>query len=127
MPETDRRLREVAQLRKLWRAFREPQERLEDERLSRPVIHSRPSRLQVQEPAAAYGYAAIRAAVRHWWCGGDCAAIVELSEHLDPRAFDAEPLLGVYAEAARARLAEHPSRWASYDHRMGWECESGSH
>jgi len=38
MPDADRRLREVAQLRKLWRAFREPQERLEDERLSRPVI-----------------------------------------------------------------------------------------
>jgi len=106
MPEADRRLHEVAQLRKLWRAFREPQERFEDEQLSRPVIRNRPPRLHVQEPAAAYGHPAIRAAIRHWWCREEYAAIVELSEHLDPRAFDVEPLIGVYAEAARARLAE---------------------
>ena len=106
MPEADRRLREVAQLRKLWRAFREPQERLEDERLSRPVIRDRLPHLHVQGPAAAYGHAAIRAAIRHWWSSGEYAAILELSRHLDPRAFDVEPLIAVYLEAARARLAE---------------------
>ncbi len=106
MPEADCRLREVAQLRKLWRAFQEPQERLEDERLSRPVIDNRPSVPHVREPAAAYGVRAIRAAIRRRWCRGEYAAIVELGEHLDPRAFDAEPLIGVYVEAARAHLAE---------------------
>ena len=108
MPEADRRLREVAQLRKLWRAFREPQERLEDERLSRPVIRNRPRFSHVQGPVAAYGHAASRAAIRYWWCQGEYAAIVELSEHLDPRAFDAEPLVAVYVEAARTRLAKLP-------------------
>lgn len=107
MPEADRRLREAAQLRKLWRAFREPQERLEDERLSRHIIRNRPSVPRVQEPAAAYGTPAIRAAIRYWWCRGDYAAIVELGERLDQRAFDAEPLIGMYVEAARTRLAEH--------------------
>jgi hypothetical protein len=110
MPEADRRLREVAQLRKLWRAFRDPQERFEDERLARPVIRHRPSVPHVQEPAAAYGLAAIRAAIRLWWCQGDYAAILDLSQHLDPRALDAEPLLGVYVEASRARLANLPPR-----------------
>lgn len=105
MPDADRRLREIAQLRKLWRAFREPQERLEDERLARPVIRNHRPVLHVQEPATAYGPPAIRAAIRHWWCRGEYAAIVELSEHLDPRAFDAEPLIRVYVEAARTHLA----------------------
>jgi hypothetical protein len=106
MPEADRRLREVAQLRKLWRAFREPQERLEDERLSRPVILNDPRLSNIQEPVAAYGLPAIRATIRHWWCTGEYAAIVKLGEHVQPWAFDAEPLIRVYVEAARARLAE---------------------
>jgi hypothetical protein len=106
MPEADRRLREGAQLRKLWRAFREPQERLEDERLARPVIRTGPPPLHVHEPVAAYGLPSVRAAIRRWWCRGEYAAIIELSEHLDPQAFDAEPLIRVYVEAARTRLAE---------------------
>lgn len=110
MPELDRRLRQVAQLRKLWRAFREPQERLEDERLSRPVVGDRPNLSRLQEPIAAYGRAAIRAAIRHWWCTGEHAAIVELGERLDPALFDEEPLIRVYVEVARAHLAEAASR-----------------
>jgi hypothetical protein len=98
--EADRRLREVAQLQKLWRAFREPQERLEDERLSRPVVRDRPALSRVQEPIAAYGRPAIRAAIRHWWCTGEYAAIIELGEQLDPGLFDEEPLIRVCLEAA---------------------------
>lgn len=108
MADADSRLREVAQLRKLWRAFREPQERLEDERLARPIIGNRPAVLHVHEPTAVYGLPAIQAAIRHSWCHGDYAAIVELSERLDPRTLDAEPLLGVYIDAARAHLANPP-------------------
>jgi hypothetical protein len=106
MPEADRRLREVAQLRKLWRAFREPQERLEDERLSRPIIRNRPPLSRVQEPIAAYDRPAIRAAIRHWWCRGEYGAILELGERLDPRLFNEEPLIRVYLEAAKAHLTE---------------------
>jgi hypothetical protein len=106
MPEADRRLRQVAQLRKLWRAFRDPQERLEDERLARPIISNRPSPSRLQEPPASYGLPAIRAAVRHWWCQGDYAAIVELGERLEPSLLAAEPLIHVYVEEARARLAD---------------------
>lgn len=104
MPELDRRLREVAQLRKLWRAFREPQERLEDERLSRPVVRDRPKLSCVQEPIAAYGRPAIRAAIRYWWCTQDYASIIELGERLDPALFDEESLIRVYREAAKAHL-----------------------
>ena len=104
MPEADRRLREVSQLRKLWRAFREPQERLEDERLARTIIHDRPTLPGVQEPIAAYGRPAIRAVVRHWWCRREYAAIVELGERLNPSVFDEEPLIRAYLEAAKAHL-----------------------
>jgi hypothetical protein len=107
-PEADRRLREVAQLRKLWRGFREPQERLEDERLSRPLVRDRPFLPRVQEPLAAYGRPAIRAAIRHWWCAGEYATIVELGERLDPAWSDEEPLIRVYIEAAKAHLAQVP-------------------
>ncbi len=106
MPEADRRLREVAQLRKLWRAFREPQERLEDERLSRPIVGNRPPYSRVQEAIAAYGRPAIRAAVRHWWCRGEYAAILELGERLDPALFDEEPLIRIYFDEAQAALAQ---------------------
>jgi hypothetical protein len=98
--EADRRLREVAQLQKLWRAFREPQERLEDERLSRPVVRDRPALSRVQEPIAAYGRPAIRAAIRHWWCTGEYAAIIELGEQLYPGLPDEKPLIHVCLEAA---------------------------
>jgi hypothetical protein len=104
--EADRRLREVAQLRKLWRAFREPQERLEDERRSRPVLCNRPPFSRVQEPVAAYGRPAIRAAIRHWWCAGEYAAIIELGEQLDAGLFHEEPLIHVYLQAARQYLTK---------------------
>ena len=55
MPELDRRLRQAAQLRKLWRAFRDPQERLEDGRLARPIIGEPSPFPHVQELLAAYG------------------------------------------------------------------------
>ena len=109
MAEADRRLREVAQLRKIWRAFQDPQDRAEDERLARDIIRDPvlPSRAQrVQEVATAYGLTAVRAAVRYRWCRGDCAAIVELDRKLGPQAFEEEPLIRVYVEAARTRLAE---------------------
>jgi hypothetical protein len=39
--EANRRLRAVAQLRKLWRAYRNPQERFGDDRLARPIVGER--------------------------------------------------------------------------------------
>jgi hypothetical protein len=125
MPEADRRLRQVAQLRKLWRAFLEPRERLEDERLSRPVIRNRPSLWHVQESSVAYDPPTIRAAIRHWWRRGEYAAIVELSEQLDQRVFDAEPLNGVYVEAARACLAEGASKEFARNHLPASLCSLG--
>ncbi len=103
MPEMDRKLRQVAQLRALWRAFREPQERREDEQLSRSIILNRPPLLQVQEPTAAYGIPEIRGAIRWWWCERDYRAIVEFGEQLDVSLFEAEPLIRVYIEEARER------------------------
>ena len=105
MPELDRRLRQAAQLRKLWRAFRDPQERREDGRLARPIIGEPSPFPHVQELLAAYGRPAVRAAIRCWWCAQEYAQIVELGERLDPRLLDDEPLIHVYLEAASARLA----------------------
>lgn len=104
MPEADRRLRQVAELRKLWRAFREPQERLEDQRLSVPIVRDRRNLSRVHEPVAAYGRKAIRAAIRHWWCAGENAAVAELGERLDPALLDEEPLIRVYLESAKEFL-----------------------
>lgn len=109
MPEADRRLQEVAQLRKLWRAFRDPQERTEDHRLSLPIVRDRLLLVRVREPVAIYGRAAIRAAIRYWWCAKDYAAIVELGERLDPALFDQEPLLLVYLEEAKTHLPNRAS------------------
>ncbi len=106
MPDMDRRLREIAQLRKLWRAIREPQERHEDERLSRPLTGTHPPLASIQEPVSVYGRAAIRAAIRHWWCAREYLTIVEVGERLDPGLFDEEPLIGIYFEAAKTHLAE---------------------
>jgi len=97
------RLREVAQLRKLWRAFRDPQERLEDQALSRSFVVPDSSQSRVQQPTAAYGRPAIRAAIRHWWCQGDYEAIVALGRQLDPALLDEEPLVWVYLDAAKKR------------------------
>jgi hypothetical protein len=104
--EADRRLRQVAQLRKLWRAFRDPQERLEDERLSGPIVRNRGPLSRVEEPIAAYGRPVIRAAIRRWWCTEDYAAIVELGECLDPARLDQEPLIRLYLDEAKAALAK---------------------
>ncbi len=105
MPEADRRLRLVAQLRKLWRAFRDPQERLEDESILRSIAENSSSCIRSHEAIATYGRPAIRAVIRHWWCIGNYAAILELAEHLDPALFDEEPLIRVYLDEARANLA----------------------
>jgi hypothetical protein len=105
MPDADRRLREVAQLRKLWRAFRDPQERLQDERLSGAIIHDRAGFLRVREPMALYGRDAIRSAVRRWWCAGEYAAIVEIGERAEPKLFDEEPIIWIYVKEAKARMA----------------------
>jgi hypothetical protein len=110
MAEADRRLREVAQLRRLWRAFRDPQERLEDERLARPIIGDPAPFLRVQGPLAAYGRPTVRAAIRHWWCRREYAAIIELVERLDPALLDEEPLVRVYLDAARERLTRTCNR-----------------
>lgn len=106
----DGRLREVAQLRKLWRAFRDPQERRENETLSRAIVATRSSQVRVQEPTVAYGRPAIRAAIRHWWCQGDYVAIVALGCQLDPALFDEEPVVHVYLDAAKALLAAPANR-----------------
>ncbi len=106
MPEADRRLRKVAQLRKLWRAFREPQERLEDERLARGVLRDRPTFPHVAEPVTLYGPAVILAIVRQWWYAREFSAIVELGEHLDPTLFDEEPLIRIYFDEAQAALVQ---------------------
>jgi hypothetical protein len=103
--EVDRRLREVAQLRKLWRAFRELQERLADERLARAIVGEPPPFPRVQEPLATYAQPVVRAAIRYWWCRGEYAAIVELAARLDPALFDEEPLIRVYFDAAKEHLA----------------------
>ncbi|MFA5028789.1 MAG: hypothetical protein WC713_13040 [Candidatus Methylomirabilota bacterium] len=105
MPDADRRLRQVSQLRKLWRAFREPQERLEDARLSHPIRAAAPHKVGTQESIAPYGSRAVRAALRHWWTNGEYAAIVEFGIQLEPELLDDEPLLRIYLEEAAARLA----------------------
>ncbi len=99
------RLREVAQLRKLWRALRDPQERRADELLSRFIVASDLSAACVQEATAVYGRGAIRAAIRRWWCQGDYTAIVTLSVQLDPALIDEDPLVRAYVEAAMARVS----------------------
>jgi len=104
MPELDGRLREVSQLRKIWRAFRDPQERLEDERLSQPVVQDLSNTALPREPVAGYGMAAVRAAFRYWWCRKQHEAIVTLGDRLDSSAFDSEPLLRVYLENARSSI-----------------------
>ena len=105
MPEADRRLHQVAQLRKLWRAFRDPQERLEDERILQSIADYLSSSPRLHEAIVTYGRPAIRSAIRHWWCIGNYAAMVELAEHLDPTLLDEEPLIRVYLDEARANLA----------------------
>lgn len=103
--KVDHRLREVAQLRKLWRAFRDPQERREDEVLARSIIAAGSSAARVQEPTAANSRRAIRSAMRYWWCQREYMAIVTLGSQLDPALLDEEPLVRVYLDAARARVA----------------------
>jgi len=104
MPEFDRRLREVSQLRKVWRAFRDPQERLEDEWLSRSIVQDHSHSTLARDPVATYGATAVRAAIRYWWCRKEHEAIVTLGDRLDACALDREPLLRVYLENARSLL-----------------------
>ena len=99
------RLREVAQLRKLWRAFRDPQERRSDATLSRPIVAPGSSHTRAHELTAAYGRPVILAAIRHWWCQGDYLGIVTLGSRLDQALLDEEPLVWVYLDAAKARVA----------------------
>ena len=108
--KADGRLREIAQLRKLWRAFQDPQERREDEALSRSIIAPDSSQARVQEPTAAYGRPAIRAAIRHWWCQGNYSAMIALGHQLEPKLLEEEPLVRVYLDAAEARLTARAYR-----------------
>lgn len=108
--KVDERLREVAQLRKLWRAFRDPQDRREDEELSLCITASYLPAARVQEPTAFYSRRAVRAAIRYWWCEGDYTAIVTLGQQLDPSLLDDEPLVRVYLDAAKARVAAQDHR-----------------
>jgi len=110
MPDADRRLRQVAQLRRLWRAFRDPQERLEDEQVSRPLRSNAARQSGLQESLTPYGHPVIRAAIRHWWTHGDYSAIVELGKQLGRETFETDPLIGIYVDEARARLPQpYPS------------------
>ena len=106
MPELDRRLREVAQLRKIWRAFRDPQERLEDKQLAGPIISNPLSLPRDQGSLAAHDRLIVRAAIRYWWCAREYAQIIKLGEHLDPRVLDEEPLICIYLEAAKTHLTQ---------------------
>jgi hypothetical protein len=75
MPEADCRLRESAQLRKLWRAFREPQENLKDERLYHLINRDRDHVPRLQGSIGAYDPSAIQAAIRRLWCPSGYATI----------------------------------------------------
>jgi hypothetical protein len=110
MPDADRRLREGAQLRKLWRAFQDPRERQEDRRLAGPLLADRARLADVPDPLAAYGRAAVRAAIRYWWSAGECGSIVGLASRLPQAFLDEEPLVRVYTAEAQARLAEGTTR-----------------
>ncbi len=105
MPEADQRLRQVAQLRRIWRALRDAQERREDEEIARPYYEKLPGPSDVREPHPAYSRRTIRALVRRWWCAGDYAAIIQLGQGLDPVLLDEEPLVRVYLDEATAALS----------------------
>jgi hypothetical protein len=109
MPEADRRLRQVAQLRQLWRAFRDPQERLEDARLSGSIRASASQSAGVQESHVCYDHPTLRAAIRHWWTTGDYEAIARFAARLSPALLEDEPLVYIYIEEAKARLAAPPT------------------
>jgi hypothetical protein len=103
MPELDRRLREVSQLRKLWRAFREPQERTEDLRLAAALLLESDRLPEVADPLAIYGRSAVRAAIREWWCTQEYSRILWLAHRLPPEFFDTEPISRLYFQAATTR------------------------
>jgi hypothetical protein len=46
------------------------------------------------------------AAIRVWWCARDHAAIVALAALLDPSIFEDDPLIWIYVDAAKTRLAK---------------------
>lgn len=110
MSDFDRRLREVSQLRQIWRAFRDSPERAEDERLSRPLVRDFSGSTLPRDPLAAYGLPVVRAAMRYWWCRRQYEAIVTLGDRLDSGTLEAEPLLHVYLEAARLSRGDFSER-----------------
>jgi hypothetical protein len=101
MAEFERRLRDISQLRKVWRAFRDPQERRETERLSACMTADHAQRGADPDPIATYGAVAVRAAFCHWWCTKQYEAIVAWGDRLDSSVLDSEPLLRLYLESAR--------------------------
>ena len=101
MTEFERRLRDISQLRKVWRAFRDPQERRETERLSACIAENHGQRGADPDPIATYGAVAVRAAFGHWWCTKQYEAIVAWGDRLDSSTLDLEPLLRLYLELAR--------------------------
>jgi hypothetical protein len=103
MPELDRRLQEVSQLRKVWRGFREPQERTEDLRLAAALLLESDRLPEVADPLAIYGRSAVRAAIREWWCAQDYQHILQLARRLPPEFFETEPILRLYFHAAKDR------------------------
>jgi hypothetical protein len=101
MAEFERRLRDISQLRKVWRAFRDPQERKEAERLSACITENHAQRGADPDPIITYGAVAVRAAFGHWWCTKQYEAIAPCDDRLDSSALDSEPLLRLYLESAR--------------------------
>jgi hypothetical protein len=101
MAEFARRLRDISQLRKVWRAFRDPQERQDAERLSACIAEDHARRGADPDPIVTYGAGAVRAAFGHWWCAKKYEAIVAWGDRLDSSTLDSEPLLRLYLEAAR--------------------------
>jgi hypothetical protein len=101
MAEFERRLRDISQLRKVWRAFRDPQERKEAERLSACIAENHAQRGADPDPIITYGAVAVRAAFGHWWCTKQYEAIVAWGDRLDSSVLDSEPLLRLYLELAR--------------------------
>ena len=103
MPELDRRLREVSQLRKVWRGFREPQERSEDLRLAAALFQEFDRLPEVADPLMVYGRPAVQAAIREWWCAQDYSRILQLTRRLPSDFFETEPILRLYLQAAKDR------------------------
>jgi hypothetical protein len=108
MTDLDRRLREVSQLRKIWRDFREPQERAEDERRAAPLLRDFLASEMPHDPGAHYGRSLLLAAVRHWWRYQEYSSILKLAAHLSPDDILEEPLTWAFIAAAREQTGASP-------------------